>query len=82
MLNLFKTRTDTKYQAENALNSGPNYLSHADEPMDFYHQYEDDGITPIKSHRNTPNLFDDSDIKDRYWLSVARKNLNMYRFWH
>ena len=55
----------------------PNYLSHASEPADFYRKYEDDSITPAKGKRSQRNLFDDSDINDRYWLDIAKKILRM-----
>jgi len=55
-----------------------HYLSHKDEPVDFYRKYEDDDFRPIKGGKNLQNLFDDSDIKDHHRFNLARKLFSRY----
>ena len=71
-MNIFMIKHSARYAAGED-NDYPHYLAHEDEPIDFYRKYKDSGFLPIKGRRNLQNLFDDSDVKDYYWFSIARK---------
>lgn len=65
----------TQHQKTDEANNYPQYLSHKDEPVDFYQKYRDDDFIPKKGSRSLRNLFDDSDVVDKYWFNIARKYL-------
>jgi hypothetical protein len=77
-MNIFSTKTDIKHQELYEANS-THYLSHEDEPENFYRKYEDDGTEYIKGDSSSRNLFDDSDIKNNYWFMVAKIYLKLHR---
>jgi hypothetical protein len=68
-------RSDTKHQKMDEVNNYPQYLSHKDEPVDLYQKYREDDFIPKRGSSNLRNIFDDSDVVDNYWFSVARKHL-------
>lgn len=77
-MNLLKISTDAKYSEMDETGDYPHYLSHKDEPVDFYRKYKDDDFRPIEGGKNLQNLFDDSDIKDYHWFNLARRFLSKY----
>jgi hypothetical protein len=74
-LNLFKTRADTKHQEKTAPKDCPDHLSHEPELADFYQKYEGEGVAATEGHNHPLNLFDDSDVKDKYWFNIAKRHL-------
>jgi hypothetical protein len=74
-MNLIIAKTNARY-GKSKVSDNLRYLAHEDEPIDFYRKYKDSDYLPMKGERNVQNLFDESDVKDYYWLNIARKYLN------
>jgi len=76
------TKQDASYETTSYETSGDNdsplYITHEDEPTDFYRKYKDSDFLPMKGGRNLQNLFDDSDFKDYYWFNIARKHFSKF----
>jgi hypothetical protein len=72
---LIINKSNSRY-GKSKVNGNPHYLAHENEPIDFYRKYKDNDYLPMKGERNIKNLFDESDVKDYYWLNIARKYLN------
>ena len=73
-MNLISYKLNANYE-DTGYENNPNYLAHEEEPVDFYRKYKDSDFRPVKGGKNLHNLFSDSDVKDYYWLKIARKYL-------
>jgi hypothetical protein len=73
-MNLLMSKLNSRYDVSD-YSDNPHYLAHEDEPVDLYKKYNDSDFRPIRGGRNLHNLFSDSEIKNYYWLEIARKYL-------
>jgi hypothetical protein len=74
-MNLFITKPAARHQETDEVDDSLHYLPHEEEPTDFYQKYKDDDYLPREGRSNLRNFFDNIDVKDYYWLSMAKKQL-------